>query len=48
MLVPSQDYDRIKQVIVADTDWHRDDYLAAMEVFACDGWDELRMGANGN
>ena len=42
VLVRQDVFERI-QGLLGDEDWTRDAYLAAMEVFARDGWDDPRM-----
>jgi hypothetical protein len=36
-------YDRLKSLLSEDEEWAEGTYLAAMEVFARDGWDDPRM-----
>jgi hypothetical protein len=43
VLLRAEIYDRIKNLVSADADWLEGAYLASMEVFAKDGWDDPRM-----
>jgi hypothetical protein len=43
VLVRSEVYERIKTLIADDKDWPQDAYVAAMQVFARDGWDDPHM-----
>jgi len=43
VLVPTEMYERLKTLLAEDQDWVNDAYLAAMAVFARDGWDDPRM-----
>jgi hypothetical protein len=45
VLVPTQVYERIERLVSQDEGWSHDAYLAAMEVFAREGWDDPRMDA---
>jgi hypothetical protein len=43
VLVPAAVYERIRDLISGDAGWLEGAYLASMEVFARDGWDDPRM-----
>lgn len=43
VLVPADVFDRIKRILGADTGWEEYAYLAALPVFARDGWEDPRM-----
>ena len=43
VLVPAESYDRIKSLLLEDSDWQQGTHAAAMEIFARDGWNDPRM-----
>jgi hypothetical protein len=43
VLLRAEVYDRIKNLISDDSGWQEGAYLASMEAFARDGWDDPRM-----
>jgi hypothetical protein len=43
VLLRAEIYDRIKHLVSDDRGWLEGAYLASMEVFARDGWDDPRM-----
>jgi hypothetical protein len=44
VLIRAEVYDRIQSLVGNDPSWVESAYLASLETFARDGWDDPRMG----